>query len=837
MFVLGNPLKRPSFECMSDDDVVLDLPLHVDIGSNQLPPLGSYALEIWNFNMTKSFALDIELSAVPCKLVSDKLISLKKIFYHVDGFGGASTLSKFPGIIRSSFTSEFSLNKAKEMAICEKILVNNDVRKANSHSDREMIIKKIPIDLPRLVVESVFSKFGKIVSIKMQLIGLWQKALVEFELSKVASQVASMWSVFMGKNSVYVALAINDKQMDQHQALLYTFPVGTTAHDLSNLLVFYGGKSCFIGHNPSLYVRDRCAVICFGDKTSKLAAIGTIPIFKGVSLYWAGLSLACCNQCKQFGHISVNCSIGGNSGGCGRQVVSDQNRVHLAEIYKKNIAPIVQPVSFGGKISSSGVKPFSMTSGSFDISDLNGRMASLECSLEFLAKQVSGIVKKLSFVELVPLAPFFCVSPLDVSVPVILVVELDMALDGGLILFTPSVFGADVLDAVLSSSGSKILTSKVDGLEFKMSALKALIGSVLIKDKFDGIRIFTSGLDVGYLDASVAVIINNSLARHVSKVEEISGRVVSVRLLFKDKLSVTVLVNISTFVVLDGDFNESGSGRSASFRFCLELGLVNSFAGHYLAGTPTWYNSRRVEKTIDYIFVSKNLSSAVTKHWIGPVSEFFDMNHSTVMVSVGLGGLLNAQLNGLHKQANKDCWKFRIRDADGAKWIKFKDCVLDKLLLVMDFFSKAEAGGDLDAMWVILEREIVELADEVFTRHWFSEFQCSRNKHSSKFFGLKLLIAKIVSKIGSGNMLGVDCLIRKWFTLDKAKACAFFDLVILGGNSVVLLKHLSSVHKKYRRSKMFESRLAEKTSIRKAIEKHMESFAFNKGGMIQSVLN
>ncbi|KAG9304654.1 hypothetical protein G9A89_020218 [Geosiphon pyriformis] len=93
-FTLGNPLKWPSFECISDDNVVLNLPPYVNIGSNQSLSLGSRVLKIRNFNTTKFFVLDIELSAVPG-----------------------------------------NLNKAREMAICEKILVNNDVKKANSHSD------------------------------------------------------------------------------------------------------------------------------------------------------------------------------------------------------------------------------------------------------------------------------------------------------------------------------------------------------------------------------------------------------------------------------------------------------------------------------------------------------------------------------------------------------------------------------------------------------------------------------------------------------------------------------------------------------------------------------
>ncbi|KAG9299007.1 hypothetical protein G9A89_020320 [Geosiphon pyriformis] len=157
----------------------------------------------------------------------------------------------------------------------------------------------------------------------------------------------------MGKDLVHVALAVSNKQTwvlrDQHQALLYTLPVGTTTHDLSSLLESYGKKTCFIGCNPDSYVCDRCTVICFGNEAFKLAAIGTVPVFKGVSLQWAGLSLASCTHCKQFGHVTVNCSLGKNSGVHGKRVVFDQDQICLARIYKKKSALIARPVSFGGK--------------------------------------------------------------------------------------------------------------------------------------------------------------------------------------------------------------------------------------------------------------------------------------------------------------------------------------------------------------------------------------------------------------------------------------------------------------------------------------------------------
>ncbi|KAG9298949.1 hypothetical protein G9A89_015971 [Geosiphon pyriformis] len=70
----------------------------------------------------------------------------------------------------------------------------------------------------------------------MQLIGLWQKAVVEFERSDQADLAVAEWSILIGKNAVCVAKANSDKEVwdvrNQHRALLYTLPMGTNAHDI-----------------------------------------------------------------------------------------------------------------------------------------------------------------------------------------------------------------------------------------------------------------------------------------------------------------------------------------------------------------------------------------------------------------------------------------------------------------------------------------------------------------------------------------------------------------------------------------------------------------------------
>ncbi|KAG9300450.1 hypothetical protein G9A89_010075 [Geosiphon pyriformis] len=487
--------------------------------------------------------------------------------------------NQLPKIIRLSFTLELSLDKTRKMTICEKILVNNDVKKPSSHLNWKIIVKKILVNLFKSAIVAVFFKFGKIVSVKLQLVGLWQK------------------SVLVGKNSVYVTLVISDKMSwisrNMYYALLYTLPVSTTVHDLSKLMASYDKKTSQVAGSFSFHV------ISF---------------------------------------VTSGCS-----------VLSDE-------------------------------KSFSMDSSLSVLVGLSNYLVSLECFLELLADQVFNIMKKLSFIELVLLVTPFQVSSMATSAAVDTGLNLDIRLDDTLLSFIFLLPVVDDLVAGFNSNSSKVLIFKMGGLELKMVALKVSIRSVLnklnclysslgfagssflffsisdlvwkfvtcnirsinisakqknvIKNKFEGVRVFTFGLDMGFASAGVIIIMNNFLAYYVAKMKKISGQVIVVCFLFKGKLSVAIIglyfeqvsminfivakaVNFSTFVVLGGDFNKN--------------------------------------------------ALAVVGHSVGSVSAFFNTNHKAVMVPIGLDGLLDICLNSLYKWANKDHWKFKIKDVNSTK--------------------------------------------------------------------------------------------------------------------------------------------------------------------------
>ncbi|KAG9301964.1 hypothetical protein G9A89_021008 [Geosiphon pyriformis] len=132
-----NTVKVPSLKpcdfgsAINDVNIDLLLPVFLEFSLHSVTSVK----ERLCFEPTKSFALDIGLSAIPRNTLHDKLKSVKKLFYKVDGFGGVLTPSKFPGIVRMSFTSEFSFTLVKQLAVSENLVVNADLKKISIRSD------------------------------------------------------------------------------------------------------------------------------------------------------------------------------------------------------------------------------------------------------------------------------------------------------------------------------------------------------------------------------------------------------------------------------------------------------------------------------------------------------------------------------------------------------------------------------------------------------------------------------------------------------------------------------------------------------------------------------
>ncbi|KAG9288752.1 hypothetical protein G9A89_023049 [Geosiphon pyriformis] len=284
------------------------------------PPLKN----LINISVRRSFALDISLDNV------------------------------FAGIIRVTFTSKLSLAQASKKAKKAKILVNVDLKKSSGHSNQTVIVKEIPIGTSAKTVHTVLSEFGTVVLIKIQLVGLWQKAVVKFGKIEQADLVTAYWSILIEKNTVH---------------------------------------TCVINCHLVTYFHVRCAVVCFETAKSLNAIIETTPVLRNVNLYWFHLGFSKYAKCEK--------------------ILSDLDKSRLATIYVKHLASVAYSVTFGGmswaKIAGeSSFLPLSVhsnlvNSGSSSemkptlpvMVDIEKKFAIFESSLTSLAGQISELAKRL----------------------------------------------------------------------------------------------------------------------------------------------------------------------------------------------------------------------------------------------------------------------------------------------------------------------------------------------------------------------------------------------------------------------------------------------------------
>ncbi|KAG9300288.1 hypothetical protein G9A89_011361 [Geosiphon pyriformis] len=158
----------------------------------------------------------------------------------------------------------------------------------------------------------------------------------------------------------------------------------------------------------------------------------------------------------------------------------------------------------------------------------------------------------------------------------------------------------------------------------------------------------------------------------------------------------------------------------------------------------TWTNSHGVAKVLDYILIFSSLVNTVIDSSVTNVVNYFDTDHKAVAVFVGFGDLLDVQLFLFQKQANKNHWKFDVKNANIAKWCKFKNTMAANVIMFSDEFARAVTFLDLDAIWAVVHKIIVFSADGTFKKKWFKGFDDVFTKKSSKFHKLKLLVSKLV---------------------------------------------------------------------------------------------
>ncbi|KAG9305423.1 hypothetical protein G9A89_021141, partial [Geosiphon pyriformis] len=396
--VCGSPLGSLDYDMDDNDSGFLPPPFGISLEKKWLDPkIVKTQVEV---AVKKFFALDINFLAVKGKLATAKTQVIRKLFSKINGFGEATTPSKFEGIIKSIFTSEINMEKAVLLAREEGITINTDLKKQGICSDQAVIIKEILMNTPKRIIIA---------------------ALFEF-----ADLLAAKWSFLIGKNSVCVAKAVRDCETwasrNQFRALLFTLLVDTTVHDLGNFLEKAGRKTCVINWSLESGNRIHCAVVGFESDEMLESAFCMVPILGKVKLSWTRLGFVQCNRYGKLGYLVLECD-------AEIAFTPKPPKSFIKWLYTKKSVPISCPAAFGSKLWAQVISFVSMFFGlsvgsnlSFSSSNslgsgglppsifllnsaLNECLSSLEQSLGLLSDQVSCILKCLNGARLVFLVP------------------------------------------------------------------------------------------------------------------------------------------------------------------------------------------------------------------------------------------------------------------------------------------------------------------------------------------------------------------------------------------------------------------------------------------------
>ncbi|KAG9286899.1 hypothetical protein G9A89_012449 [Geosiphon pyriformis] len=133
----------------------------------------------------------------------EKDISLSKsgssdsIYSDVESLSGENEDVSMSGVIGGSFldlaaiTPKTNIEIATSLAKEKGIDVNSNLKRQEIRSDQTVVIEEISMDTPKNIIVVAVSKFGEIKSIKIQLIGMWQKTVMEFAELDQANLLAS----------------------------------------------------------------------------------------------------------------------------------------------------------------------------------------------------------------------------------------------------------------------------------------------------------------------------------------------------------------------------------------------------------------------------------------------------------------------------------------------------------------------------------------------------------------------------------------------------------------------------------------------------------------------
>src|SRR2546430_9756206 len=181
--------------------------------------------------------------------------------------------------------------------------------------DRQLLLRKIPLNVHKPVIESYFRKVGDIEKITLSPNEGFQNGTVTFVHPDAMADFRNLlWAVYINGHTILTTPANFSKterdHRNAHVAILSSFQTNICALDLAPLLSDIGAKSAFIPRQTYKYLQRPWAFLSFESEEQMNCAIDRTGLaFGHRQLYWSPRDKAenICVHCGNNSHLYKDC--------------------------------------------------------------------------------------------------------------------------------------------------------------------------------------------------------------------------------------------------------------------------------------------------------------------------------------------------------------------------------------------------------------------------------------------------------------------------------------------------------------------------------------------------
>jgi hypothetical protein len=213
------------------------------------------------------------------------------------------------------FGAESDAKKASKIKIDNNTNIN--MQEGTIHNPYEAKHKTIrawdiPLNVAQAEVHAAFSKYGEIKFIRMQTIGMWQSANIEYTNQEDYEKLSMRWSIPFKADLIRIYPFLNTKEVKQERSKyalrLINLPPGTTGYDMRDIIKQSKAQTCYIPRNNN-YLRKRFAILSFRSQEALDDANNLQNFLGNTELQWLSIETKTCTICSNPNHLAKDCPI------------------------------------------------------------------------------------------------------------------------------------------------------------------------------------------------------------------------------------------------------------------------------------------------------------------------------------------------------------------------------------------------------------------------------------------------------------------------------------------------------------------------------------------------